>query len=274
MKLKIISTVLLSVFLILSASACGSTSTSTTTPTSTSSYGQQCASGCENSYLNDGHCDSACNNAPCNWDDGDCNQCAAGCENSYLNNGHCDYVCNNYACDYDGGDCPIPTSALTGYPCPCGNLSDELIAEECVWSYLLGDAATTSDGRQVQAAVADAFKSGALHGECIHFPDGSWPVNTYFDILTIEDKPLLNDIFSQTSICGPSNRESYNTEWSITSAGCVHGVDGNAMRLLTELQNQEKSVVSLTRIAVMVLRKHSYLLTSPPSQCTAQSPLW
>jgi hypothetical protein len=239
MKLNIISTVLLSVFLIMSASACGSTSTSVPTPTSTTSNGQQCASGCEDSYLNDGHCDSACNTPACNWDEGDCDRCASECENSYLSDGHCDYVCNNYACDYDGGDCPVPTSAFTGYPCPCGNLSDEWVAEECVWNYLMGDAATTDDGRKVQAAITDAFESETArhHGDCQLFPDGSWTVNTYFDLETIEDAPLLGDIFAQTSLCGPNNRESYNTEWSITSEGCVQGVDGNAMRLLTELQN-------------------------------------
>jgi hypothetical protein len=237
MELKIISTVLLSVFLILSASACGSSSAPTTTPIPTNSYDQQCALGCEDSYLNDGHCDNACNNAACDYDDGDCDKCTQGCENSYLNDGHCDNVCNNYACNYDGGDCPIPTSTLTGYLCPCGELSDEWVVEECVWSFLLGDAATTDDGRQIQAAVADAFESGSYHGDCQQFSDGSWTVNTYFDTWIIEDEPLLYDIFSQTSICGPSNRESYNTAWSITPEGCIQGVDGNAERLLIELRN-------------------------------------
>ena len=38
--------------------------------------------------------------------------CATGCPNSYIGDGSCDSACNNLACSYDGGDCyspPTPT---------------------------------------------------------------------------------------------------------------------------------------------------------------------
>jgi len=228
-RLMALPVALLYILAIVSAVACGSSS-----PKEEITY---CAAGCQTSWIGDGTCDSACDNAACDYDEGDCDLCASGCEDSYLNDGHCDTVCNNYPCNHDGGDCTIPISPDTGYSCPCGDISYEWDAEDCVWSYLLSDAATTDDGRKVQAAVADAFESGALRGTCLQSADGSWTVNTYFDTWAIEDEPLLGYIFTQTSICGPSNREAYNTAWSITSEGCVQGIDGNAMRLLTELQN-------------------------------------
>jgi hypothetical protein len=39
----------------------------------------QCAPGCYASWLGDGDCDSACNNAACNYDDGDCKECCSKC---------------------------------------------------------------------------------------------------------------------------------------------------------------------------------------------------
>ena len=62
MKLKIISTVLLSVLVIVSAIACGSSQEVIT----------YCSSWCENTWIGDGQCDSPCNNAACNYDGGDC----------------------------------------------------------------------------------------------------------------------------------------------------------------------------------------------------------
>lgn len=80
---------------------------STTTPTT------ECAPGCISSWKGDGACDTACNNAACAWDNGDCTQgnatssggCAAGCYQSWLGDDECDTVCNNAACNYDDGDC-------------------------------------------------------------------------------------------------------------------------------------------------------------------------
>ena len=50
-----------------------------------------------------------CNNAPCNWDGGDCG-CNAKCSEGsvrtrQIGDGHCDAVCFNEHCDWDGGDC-------------------------------------------------------------------------------------------------------------------------------------------------------------------------
>jgi hypothetical protein len=163
--------------------------------------------------------------------------CAAGCPDYWLGDGICQDNCNNYACNYDGGDCSSkPTATSTGSSCPCAGMSDEWAAEECVNNYLFTDAATTYNGKQVQAALADAFNA-AYHGDYNQYSDGSWETNTYFDTYAIEDEPLLVDIFTQTSLCGPNSREAYNMRWRITSTGCIQGMDGNAMRLLTELQN-------------------------------------
>jgi len=69
----------------------------------------ECASGCPTSWLADGMCDSACNNAACNFDNGDCAdtppRCAPECPPNWLADGMCDENCNNAACNYDDGDC-------------------------------------------------------------------------------------------------------------------------------------------------------------------------
>jgi hypothetical protein len=69
---------------------------------------QQCAPGCPSSWLKDNYCDSACNNAACNFDSGDCTApCAPNCQASWLGDRMCDRYCNNAACNYDGGDCEV-----------------------------------------------------------------------------------------------------------------------------------------------------------------------
>ncbi|MEA1958913.1 MAG: LNR domain-containing protein, partial [Chloroflexota bacterium] len=67
----------------------------------------QCAAGCPYTSVGDGVCDSACNNAACSYDGGDCTTgyCATGCPWSYVGDGYCDSACNVAACNYDGGDC-------------------------------------------------------------------------------------------------------------------------------------------------------------------------
>jgi hypothetical protein len=58
----------------------------------------QCAPGCRANWLGDGDCDSACNNAACNYDDGDCeeDECA-GCDS------FCGFECAGKGC-CDAGD--------------------------------------------------------------------------------------------------------------------------------------------------------------------------
>ena len=72
-----------------------------------------CASGCPDSYINDGYCDSACNNYACDYDGDDCDSydaSTAGCDydscpESWIGDGMCDTACNTLSCNYDGGDC-------------------------------------------------------------------------------------------------------------------------------------------------------------------------
>jgi len=230
-KLMVLPIVLLSVLLIVSAVACGSRASSVT----------YCDSyhACPTDLVGDGYCDEGCNTAECNYDNGDCHLCASGCANAWLGNGYCNPECNTYACNYDGGDCPNHTAApsTAGSSCPCAGQSTEWDAESCVSSYITTDAATTYNGRQVQAALLDAYGSGVYHGNCQKYNDVSWDVSVYFDTWAIEDEPLLNGIITQTSLNGPNNRESYSLQWHITSAGCIQATNGNALRLLTELQH-------------------------------------
>ncbi len=95
-----------------------------------------CASGCPDYYINDGVCDSACNNAACDYDGDDCSYdydsydaSTAGCDysscpESYIGDGMCDSACNNLACNYDGGDCGNKENGES-----CDN------SEECLSSY-------------------------------------------------------------------------------------------------------------------------------------------
>ena len=78
-RLMALPVALLYILAIVSAVACGSSS-----PKEEITY---CAAGCQTSWIGDGTCDSACDNAACDYDEGDCDLCASGCEDSYLNDG-------------------------------------------------------------------------------------------------------------------------------------------------------------------------------------------
>jgi hypothetical protein len=65
MTLRIVATVLLLSFFMVSAIACSSGSSSQEVIT-------YCSSGCQTSWLGDGTCQNACNNAACYYDNGDC----------------------------------------------------------------------------------------------------------------------------------------------------------------------------------------------------------
>ena len=49
-----------------------------------------CTHGCVPEWINDGMCDSACNNEECGFDGEDCGSCAPWCFNSWLGDGLCD----------------------------------------------------------------------------------------------------------------------------------------------------------------------------------------
>jgi len=106
----------------------------------------ECASGCLDSWKGDGMCDSVCNNAECNYDNGDCDggtsgtSCSTGCPDSFLGDGFCDSNCNNADCNYDNGDCTgsEPSGGNGGTPqqqCEAARLSMEL---GCGWLTGLG----------------------------------------------------------------------------------------------------------------------------------------
>lgn len=66
-----------------------------------------CASaGCTVDMLNNGICDSECDNPQCQWDTAQC-RCSSGCDYSsnYFGDGFCDAVCNNVFCFWDSPDC-------------------------------------------------------------------------------------------------------------------------------------------------------------------------
>jgi len=91
------------------------TTTTTSGSTTTTTMSGECAPGCPDSWLGDGVCDSVCNVAACNYDNGDCGtntttttpsgECAPGCPDYYLGDSECDSACNVAACNYDNGDC-------------------------------------------------------------------------------------------------------------------------------------------------------------------------
>ncbi|MBI5229310.1 hypothetical protein HY991_04315 [Candidatus Micrarchaeota archaeon] len=76
---------------------------------------------CPANWLGDGACDSSCNTAACNYDNGDCRATTTtsrttttsggcSCSPSWLGDGTCDSACNNAACNYDNGDCRTTTT--------------------------------------------------------------------------------------------------------------------------------------------------------------------
>ena len=72
-----------------------------------SGYTPPCNPGCPEYWVDDGTCDSACNNAECGFDGDDCKAfwCAPGCDPDWVDDGICDSDCNNAECGYDGADC-------------------------------------------------------------------------------------------------------------------------------------------------------------------------
>ena len=119
-----------------------------------------CAPGCPDTWLGDKYCDSACNNADCNWDMGDCanstrpghhtagsadarygnwessrggsggigtnaRYCATGCPNNWVGDKVCDRACKNVECAFDGGDCGLELikTHMVGLDLPAASVS-------------------------------------------------------------------------------------------------------------------------------------------------------
>jgi hypothetical protein len=62
---------------------------------------------CYTPWLDDGICDTNCNNYYCNYDGGDCcHDWSASCWASMMGDGTCDPECDSAVCLWDGGDCP------------------------------------------------------------------------------------------------------------------------------------------------------------------------
>lgn len=75
-KLIVLPIVLLSVLLLVSIMACGSSQEVIT----------YCAAGCQTSWLGDGYCQSACNNAACYYDNGDCSGSSSSSDDASVYN--------------------------------------------------------------------------------------------------------------------------------------------------------------------------------------------
>jgi len=118
-------------------------------------------------------------------------------------------------------------------------IDDEWDADDFVARYLWFYAATTYHGKQVQAVLVDLWDDSAYHGTCSKLDDGSWEVSVYFDIQAVDEELLLTDVLTEVSLCGPSQREAYDTRWNITAAGNLEPANGNAMRLVAELQKAD-----------------------------------
>ena len=112
MRLAGIAAIALLGIVLVSTVACSqSTLEPTPTPGMIEEHFIRCVPDCLNSWLLNGVCDSACNNAACGWDAGDCRtECSTGCLLSYIGDGFCDNACDNVACSYDYGDCYDDTS--------------------------------------------------------------------------------------------------------------------------------------------------------------------
>lgn len=130
--------------------------------------------GCPESILGDGYCDTACNNALCNYDNGDCvssGECSPGCTAAMLANSSCDEACNNAACDFDNELCVgVPTC-----PSECDSwLSDGYCdascnLAECTWDG--GDCCASS--------CTDAtFECGGTSGQSFSCEDPAACENT------------------------------------------------------------------------------------------------
>ena len=95
-----------------------------------------CNTECLPTWIGDGECDTPCNKAECNFDEGDCAStgmdaeygkygytithappptpaptpapCNTECLPTWIGDEICDSECDNKECNYDGGDCTPP----------------------------------------------------------------------------------------------------------------------------------------------------------------------
>jgi len=153
----------------------------------------------------------------------------------------CLFVVSAIACSSNSSQSlPLATPTPTSAVCSCANINDYYDAGSCVLTYLVTEAATTLDGKQLQATLSDALDySGAHDTERSQENDGGWVLDITFYPEVVDHLPALADILTHLStwMSGGFTGTYYNTRWNITPEGCIEAIDGNAIRLLTALQN-------------------------------------
>ncbi|OMJ90424.1 hypothetical protein SteCoe_7231 [Stentor coeruleus] len=112
-----------------------------------------CAEGCPTYLINDGYCDSACNNEACGYDGNDC-KCGPGCTDKFMNSEDCEEnPCNILGCNFKNYQC--------GYCAPgCFevNLSDGICQEKC----------------NNPECNYDYFDCSCAHGCTMLYENGTW----------------------------------------------------------------------------------------------------
>jgi len=138
---------------------------------------------------------------------------------------------------------PTPTHTHTPTPTlPTSSLQDEWAAEEYLLAYI-HDSATTYHGQQIIAAI---FDGNLYHGSYTENSDGSWLACPKLCDWVVDGNTLLEPIFTShycDSIGGKQCQwgVDWNCCWAtmcfrIDSDGTVHADNGNAIRLMAELQ--------------------------------------
>lgn len=144
---------------------------------------QSCSPGCDEMWLGNTICDSACNTTECIWDQGDCGYfgefeledlCAPGCPMSWIDDDYCDEACYNAACRWDVQDC-----SDAAFGCADGCLPSWIDDEEC--DAACNNEACGWDGTDCDHGVDDCYKepNGADYRGALAVTEGGWTCQSW-----------------------------------------------------------------------------------------------
>lgn len=136
------------------------------------------------------------------------------------------------------------TSTSTTSPLQITTFQNEWDVEDYLLTYIY-DSATTYHGQQV---LAEFWNGDIYHGEYTENSDGSWTACPKLSDVVIEGSELLEPIF-QDRWCDSVNGEQcqWGVDWNccwakmcflVKADGTIQANNGNAIRLMAELQQQ------------------------------------
>ena len=173
----------------------------------------ECSAHCPANHLDDDFCDSNCDTAACNYDEGDCissSNCASGCIQGWPGDGVCDLSCFNAECGFDDGDCDNNCADNCPPHWPGDNICDTS-CNVAACNFDDGDCdSRRMDESDTESAGCDSLYAGlAVSGglTSVTFEVSKWGFSKEFTLFKDDDgqfdfalfeKPLASNMFDCT----------------------------------------------------------------------------